>query len=98
MNNWRTIPSEELWEYTNTDKNAVWTTPKFPTNRWGKIYLEESTTDIDTVNKLILKLKGDGFTVRKRIDKKTNRGTFYRIDIKNHPERIYSQVAEMWDK
>lgn len=88
MDTWRTILLEELLEYMNTDKSTVWLKPKFPSSRWGKVYLEESTTDINVINKMILKLKDDGFLVRKRIDKKTNRGTFYRIEIKNHPERI----------
>lgn len=79
---------DELWDFLNEGKNTTFTKPTFPTRRWGQVYTKETTTDIAVVNKLIIKLKEAGFTVRKRIDNKTNRGTFYRIDIKNHPDKI----------
>ena len=45
------------------------------------------------MNKAIPLLKEYGFTVRKRIEKKTNIGTFYRIEIKNHPEKIKKDLV-----
>ena len=92
MDNWRTLTSDELWDFFNKDlpeyAKRVVIKPKYPTRRWGQTYTKESTTDIKEVNKVIPLLKDCGFTVRKRIEKKTNLGVFYKIEIKNHPDRI----------
>lgn len=95
-NKWRTISMEELWEYSRTkgtdwvalDSRKTFLKPKFPTIRWGRVYTKETTTDKPTIDRLIKLLKEDGHTVRKRIDKKTNQGVFYKIEIKNHEERL----------
>ena len=88
MNNWRTLTMDELWDFCHKDWHEDMKKPKYPTRRWGQVYTKESTTNINEVNKVIPLLKECGFTVRKRIEKKTNLGTFYRIEIKNHPDRI----------
>lgn len=86
---WRTLSMEELLEYqARRTNNTTFIRPTLPTSRWGNIYNKESTTSKEEIDHLITKLKEDGHTVRKRIDKKTNRGVFYRIDIKNHTERL----------
>lgn len=95
-NIWRTISMEELWKYNqtkNTDEISLvnkktFLKPKFPSVRWGKVYTKDTTTDKPAIDRFIKLLKDDGYTVRKRIDKKTNRGVFYKIEIKNHEKRL----------
>jgi hypothetical protein len=82
-NQWRTITMDELYDYSHSNQN-IFIKPSFPSRRWGYIYTKDSTTNIKEINNLINKLKEDGYTVRKRIDKKNNSGTFYRIEIKDN--------------
>jgi hypothetical protein len=80
---WRTLTMDELFDYNNKDKDQkTFIKPKFPTRRWGNVYTKDSTTDIKIINNLLNKLKEDGYTVRKKLDKETNSGKFYRIEIK----------------
>jgi hypothetical protein len=80
---WRTLTMDELYDYKNKDKDqTTFIKPKFPTRRWGNVYTKDSTTDKKVINDLISELKEDGYTVRKRLDKETNLGKFYRIEIK----------------
>ena len=86
---WRVITMDELWSYNNKDRqDNVVIRPKFPTRRWGNAYTKTSTTDIRSINDLLDKLKEHGHVVRKRIEKKTKQGPFYRLEIKNHSEKI----------
>jgi hypothetical protein len=82
-NRWRTITMDELYGYINKDQDTF-IKPTFPTRRWGNVYTKDSTTNIKDINNILKKLKEDGYTVRKRIDKKNNTGIFYRIDIKDN--------------
>jgi MoaA/NifB/PqqE/SkfB family radical SAM enzyme len=84
MNNqWRTMTMDELYDYSYVNQNTF-VKPSFPARRWGNVYTKDSTTNIKEINALLDKLKEDGYTVRKRIDKKNNSGTFYRIEIKDN--------------
>jgi hypothetical protein len=80
---WRTLTMDELFDYNNKDKDQkTFIKPKFPTRRWGNVYTKDSTTDTKIINNLLNKLKDDGYNVRKKLDKETNLGKFYRIEIK----------------
>lgn len=84
MNNqWRTMTMDELYDYSYGNQNTF-VKPSFPTRRWGNVYTKDSTTNIKEINTILNKLKEDGYMVRKRIDKKNNLGTFYRIEIKDN--------------
>ena len=84
MNNqWRTMTMSELYDYSYSNQNTF-VKPSFPTRRWGNVYTKDSTTNIKEINTILNKLKEDGYMVRKRIDKKNNLGTFYRIEIKDN--------------
>ncbi len=84
-NQWRIITMEELFDYLNKDNTQnIFIKPKFPNRRWGHIYTKISTTNILEINISLKKLKENGYIVRKRLDKKTNLGKFYRIKIKNN--------------
>jgi hypothetical protein len=87
MNRWRTVLTDELWEY-NHDGETTFTKPKFPMNKLGYIYTKESTTNKGDIERCVLKLKNDGFDARKRIHKKTNKDSFYRIEVKDNPSRL----------
>lgn len=89
--NWRIIEMPELYEYfdsKNNSQNKTWICPTYPTRRWGNTYTLTSTTNIKEINNILIYLKNDGFTVKKRIEKETNLGKFYQILIRNHQEKI----------
>jgi hypothetical protein len=87
--NWKIFTMEELWELCTTDEDKKKVIkPKFPTKRWGDITTKISSTDKNSIEKGIKKLKEIGVVVRKRVDHDTtekhkNFGKkFYKIEIK----------------
>ena len=87
--NWRVIDMEELFDYTNKDREQkTFIKPKFPTRRWGQVYTKTSTTDVKQINSILGKLRDEGFDVRKTLEKENNLGKFYQVEINNHPDRL----------
>lgn len=86
---WRVINMEELYDYINKDREEkTFIKPKFPTRRWGQVYTKTSTTDVNQLDKILNKLREDGFDVRKKLEKENHIGKFYQIEINNHTNRI----------
>lgn len=79
----------ELHNILVKGNTSIFSTPTFPTRRWGKIHLKHSTTDINSINRGIDKLKAKGIVCRKRRDlpselKFKNVGKFYKIEYKGN--------------
>jgi hypothetical protein len=102
--NWKIFTMEELWELCTTDEDKKKVIkPKLPTKRWGDITTKISSTDKNSIEKGIQKLKEIGVVARKRVDHDTtekhkNFGKkFYKIEIKeqknqnNNKEKMSSE-------
>ena len=78
-----------MYDYINKDsEQKTFTKPKFPTRRWGQVYTKTSTTDVKQLDIVLNKLKGEGFDVRKKLEKENHTGKFYKIEINNHIDRL----------
>lgn len=92
MSNWVTYDMGDLWELLNEGKKEGKIKPKFPTRRWGNITTQFATTDKVSIEAGIIKLREQGYKVRKRIDheltkKWKSRGKkFYKIEMQTTEE------------
>ena len=84
---WHQLSMDDLYELLVDKESSVFTKPKFPTKRWGKIYTKNATNDKLAIDRGLSELKKKGIICRKRLCKETmqkhpNQGKFYKIETK----------------